>query len=85
MLCTQRDADRGFRVGRETIKYVSEFNYLDWNNAPHIAAWKGDHFLVRAAGGEPVETTSLELLGWDGMRQTAVWDAAAVQFKVSAP
>jgi hypothetical protein len=69
----------------ETIKYVTEFSYLDWNNAPHIATWKGDRFLVRVAGGEPAETTSLEVLAWDGMKQTAVWDAAAAQFKVSAP
>ena len=74
-----------FEAEEETIRYVKEFSYLDWNNAPHIGAWKGDHFLVRVAGGEPAETTSLELLGWDGMRQTAVWDAAAAQFKVSTP
>jgi hypothetical protein len=69
----------------ETIKYVSEFSYLDWNNAPRSATWKGDRFLVRAAGGEPVETASLEVLGWEGTKQTAVWDAAAGQFKVSTP
>jgi hypothetical protein len=74
-----------FEPEDETIKYVTEFSYLDWNNAPRIAAWKGDHFLVRIAGGEPTEATSLELLGWDGMRQTAVWDEAAGQFKVSRP
>ena len=69
----------------ETIKHVSEFSYLDWNNAPRIAAWKGDHFLVRSAGVKPAETVSLELLDWDGMRQTAAWDAAGGQFKVSTP
>jgi hypothetical protein len=83
-------APNGMQIGvleskDETTKYVTEFSYLDRNNAPPIAAWKGDHFLVRVAGGEPAETTSLELLGWDGMRQTAVWDAAAAQFKVSTP
>jgi hypothetical protein len=69
----------------ETIKYVTEFSYVDWNNAPRIAAWKGDHFLVRSAGVKPAETVSLELLGWDGMRQIASWDAAGGLFKVSAP
>jgi hypothetical protein len=69
----------------ETIKYVGEFSYLDWNKAPRSAAWKGDHFLVRAAGGKPTETTALELLDWEGTRQTASWDAATAQFKVAAP
>jgi class 3 adenylate cyclase len=69
----------------ETIKYVSEFSYLDWSNAPRIAAWKGERFLVRSAGVKPAETTSLELLDWDGMRQIANWDAVAARFKVSAP
>jgi hypothetical protein len=69
----------------EAIKYVAEFSYLDWNNTPRTAAWKEGRFLVRAAGGEPAETASLELLRWDGIRQTAVWDAAAGQFKVTAP
>jgi hypothetical protein len=68
-----------------TIKYVSEFSYLDWNNAPRVATWKGDRFLVRDAGGEPAETSSLEMLGWDGTKQSAVWDPAAGQFKVSTP
>ena len=69
----------------ETIKYVSEFSYLDWNNAPRIAAWKGDQFLVRSAGVKPAETVSLELLDWDGMRQIASWDAARGLFKVFTP
>jgi hypothetical protein len=68
----------------DTRRYVGEFSYLDWNNAPHVAAWN-DHFLVRLAGGKPAETASLELLRWDGLRQTAAWDAAAGQFRVSTP
>jgi hypothetical protein len=74
-----------FESEDETIKYVSEFSYLDWSNAPHIAAWKSDHFLVRIAGGEPAETTSLEVLDWNGKRQSATWDAVTGQFKVSTP
>jgi hypothetical protein len=69
----------------ETIKYATEFSYLDWNNAPRIAAWKGDQFLVRSAGVKPAETVSLELLDWDGMRQIASWDAARGLFKVFTP
>jgi hypothetical protein len=69
----------------ETIKYATEFSYLDWNNAPRIAAWKGDNFLVRSAGVKPSETVSLEVLGWDGMRQIASWDAAEGLFKVFTP
>ena len=69
----------------ETIKYVSEFSYLDWNNAPRMAAWKGDNFLVRSAGVKPSETVSLEVLGWDGMKQIASWDAAEGLFKVFTP
>ena len=69
----------------ETIKYATEFSYLDWNNAPRIAAWKGDQFLVRSAGVKPAETVSLELLDWDGKRQTATWDDVGGQFKVSTP
>jgi hypothetical protein len=65
----------------ETIKYVSEFSYMDWNNAPRIAAWKGDNFLVRSAGVKPAE----EVMGWDGTRQIASWDAAEGQFKVFTP
>jgi hypothetical protein len=69
----------------EAIKYATEFSYLDWNNAPRIAAWKGDNFLVRSAGVKPAETVSLELLDWDGNRQIASWDAAGGQFKVFTP
>jgi class 3 adenylate cyclase len=69
----------------ETIKYATEFSYLDWNNAPRIAAWKGDSFLVRSAGLKPAETVSLELLDWNGMRQIASWDAAEGQFKIFTP
>ena len=69
----------------ETIKYATEFSYLDWNNAPRIAAWKGDNFLVRSAGVKPAETVSLEVMGWDGTRQIASWDAAEGQFKVFTP
>jgi hypothetical protein len=69
----------------ETIKYVTEFSYLDWNNTPRIAAWKGNNFLVRSAGVKPSETVSLEVLGWDGMRQIASWDAAEGLFKVFTP
>jgi class 3 adenylate cyclase len=69
----------------ETIKYAIEFSYLDWNNAPRIAAWKGDNFLIRSAGVKPAETVSLELLDWDGVRQIASWDAAGGVFKVFTP
>jgi hypothetical protein len=51
-------------AGEDTIRYAGEFSYLDWKNAPHIAAWRGDHFLVRFASGKPAETPSLEVLGW---------------------
>jgi class 3 adenylate cyclase len=83
-------APNGMQIGTfesedETIKYVSEFSYMDWNNAPRVAAWKGDHFLVRSVDVKPTETDSLELLDWDGIRQIATWDAARGQFKVFTP
>jgi len=54
----------------KVVSYVTEFGYLDWNNAPRMVTWKGDHFLVRSAGAE-VETSSLQLLDWERAWQPA--------------